>query len=48
VAFIPEFSQEVAHIKSYAKDFHHDGIYKIIGLRDKHLFKFYVEEDSPD
>ena len=48
VAFIPEFVQEVADFKSYVKDFHHDGVNKIVGLGDKHLFKFYVEEDGDD
>jgi len=52
VVFILEFAQEVANFKSYIKDFHHewmnDGINKIVGLSDKHLFKFYVEEDGDD
>jgi len=48
MAFILEFVQKIANFKSYVKDFHHDGVNKIIGLRDKQLFKFYVEKDGPN
>jgi len=48
VSFIPEFVQEVANFNSYLKDFHHDGVNKIVGLEDKHLFKFSLEESGED
>ena len=48
VASIPEFVKEVVDFKSYVKDFHCDGVNKIVGLGDKNLFKFYMEDDGDD
>jgi len=48
VAFIPEFVQEVADFKAYVKDFHHDGVNRLVGLGELHLFKFYLEEGGDD
>ena len=48
VAFITKFVQEVTHFKSYVHDFHDDGINKIFGLGDIHLFNLCVEEDGND
>jgi hypothetical protein len=48
VAFIPEFVQKVVDFKLDVKDYHYDSVNKIVGLGNKHLFKFYVEEDGDD
>lgn len=48
IAFIPEFVQEVADFKLYIDKYHHNGLNKIVELRDMHLFKFYIEDDGND
>lgn len=48
VAFIPEFVQKVVDFKSYVKDFYRNDFNKIVGLGDKYLFKFYIEENGDD
>jgi hypothetical protein len=46
--FIQKLVQEVANFKSYVKDFHHDSTNKLLGLKEMHLFKFYIEEYGED
>lgn len=46
VAFILEFIQEVADFKSYIHKYYHDGVNKIIGLGNRHLFKVYIQDDN--
>ena len=48
IAFIPELVQEVADFKKFLQGYQHDGANKLIGLREMHLFKFYVEEKGDD
>ena len=47
-AFIPELVQKVANFKKFLHGYKHDGANKLIGLREMHLFKFYVEENGND
>ena len=47
-AFMPELVQEVADFKKFLNGYQHDGANKLIGLREMHLFKFYVEEKGDD
>ena len=47
-AFIPELVQEGADFKKFLQGYQHDGANKLIGLREMHLFKFYVEEKGDD
>ena len=44
--FLPKFIQEVADFKSFINGFLCSGTSHIIGLGDKHLFKFYVDSDG--
>ena len=45
-AFIPELVQEVLDFKKFLHGYKHNSANKLIGLREMHLFKFYVEEKS--
>ena len=47
-AFMPELMQEVANFKKFLNGYQHDGVNKLIGLGEMHLFKFYVEEKGDD
>ena len=47
-AFIPELVQEVVDFKKFFHGYQHDGANKLIGLREMHLLKFYVEEKGDD
>ena len=47
-AFIPELVQEIANFKKLIHDYEHGGANKLIGLKEMHLFKFYVEENGDD
>ena len=47
-AFIPELIQEVANFKKFLQGYQHDSANKLIGLREMHLFKFYIEEKGDD
>ena len=40
--------QEVADFKKFLHGYQHDGVNKLIGLGEMHLFKFYVEEKGDD
>ena len=42
--FIPKLVQEVVDFKKFIHSYQYDGANKLIGLREMHLFKFYVEE----
>ena len=44
--FILELVQEVADFKKFLHGYEHDSANKLIGLREMHLFKFYVEENG--
>ena len=46
IAFIPELVQEVADFKKFPHGYKYDGVNKLIGLGEMHLFKFYVEENG--
>ena len=46
IAFIPKLVQEVANFKKFLHGYQHDDANKLIGLREMHLFKFYIEEKS--
>jgi hypothetical protein len=46
MSFILEFVQEVADFKSFIQGYLCDGPLRLIGLRDIHLFKFYVDEEG--
>ena len=45
-AFISELVQEVASFKKFLYSHEHNGANKLIGLREMHLFKFYIEEND--
>ena len=47
-AFILELIQEVVDFKKFLHGYQHDSANKLIGLREIHLFKFYVEEKGND
>ena len=46
MSFIPKFVQEVANFKSFIQGHLCGGPLRLIGLRDIHLFKFYVDEEG--
>lgn len=48
VAFIFKFVLEVVHFTLNVADFHQNGVDKIVGLEELHLFKFYDKEDGYD
>ena len=48
IVFILEVLQEVANFKKFIHGYQHNGANKLIGLREMHLFKFYVEEKGDD
>ena len=47
-AFILEVVQEIADFKKFFHGYQHNGVDKLIGLGEMHLFKFYVEEKGND
>ena len=46
LSFMPEFIQEVADFKSFICGYHSSGVASLIGLKEMHLFKFYVDSDG--
>ena len=46
LSFMPEFVQEVSNFKSFVQGSIHDGVDRVVGLGDMHLFKFYVDEEG--
>ena len=44
LSLMPEFIQEVVDFKSFVKGYIRDGPAKLIGLRDMHLFKFFMDD----
>ena len=46
LSFMPKFIQEVADFKSFICSYQSSGVAHLIGLREMHLFKFYVKNDG--
>ena len=44
--FMLEFIQEVGDFKSFVKDYQCSGSARLIGLREMHLLRFYVDSDG--
>ena len=42
---MPEFVQEIVDFKSFIQGYICDGVDRLVGLGEMHLFKFYIDEE---